>query len=257
MADLRVSYNALADEFDFDICRGTVFWDNGLYTAVILSLFTDARALDDDDIPDGTNDRRGWWGDDLTFNGDIQFGSRRWLLTREKQQDEVLRKLEEYDSEALKWLVDKQIASRVEVIAENAGEERWLETIRIYRNDEENPFEFVWQFERYERQTCRQKFEQPPVSKIPLIPLENANWQALELVQDLVLASADSLIQASYITPNDGSTNAFMSHDLLIQGFVTTPQDQSASTLASNSLLVQASITSITDQQLSTLGSAP
>lgn len=165
MADLRVTYNALTDEFDFDICRGTVFWDNGLQTAVMLSLFTDARARDDDEIPDGTDDRRGWWADTLSFDG-IQFGSRRWLLGREKQQDVVLRKLEEYDSEALQWLLDRGIATRVEVTAEHAGPERWLETIRIYRNGDANPFEFAWLFERIERQTCRQKFEQPP----PFIP---------------------------------------------------------------------------------------
>ena len=43
--------------------------DDGLMTAVIISLFTDARAHDDDPLPDErvgvSSDRRGWWGDCL------------------------------------------------------------------------------------------------------------------------------------------------------------------------------------------------
>ena len=39
--------------------------DDGLMTAVIISLFTDARAHDDDPLPDErvgvSSDRRGWW----------------------------------------------------------------------------------------------------------------------------------------------------------------------------------------------------
>ncbi|MCW7416186.1 phage GP46 family protein [Escherichia coli] len=35
--------------------------DDSLMTAVLISLFTDRRALTSDEIPDGTRDRRGWW----------------------------------------------------------------------------------------------------------------------------------------------------------------------------------------------------
>ncbi|STH73574.1 phage protein GP46 [Escherichia coli] len=37
--------------------------DDSLTTDVTISLFTDRRALDSDTLPDGSDDRRGWWGD--------------------------------------------------------------------------------------------------------------------------------------------------------------------------------------------------
>lgn len=59
--------------------------ENELETAVILSLLCDARARDDDTLPDKGKDRRGWWADSvaLEVDGD-RTGSRLWLLSREK-----------------------------------------------------------------------------------------------------------------------------------------------------------------------------
>ena len=54
--------------------------DDSLTTEVIISLFTDRRALDSDDLPGGDSDRRGWWGDSYR---DRPIGSRLWLLSRE------------------------------------------------------------------------------------------------------------------------------------------------------------------------------
>lgn len=72
--------------------------DDGLMTAVIISLFTDARAHDDDPLPDErvgvSSDRRGWWGDCLPDAQGEQtlesIGSRLWLLWREKDLDSVV-----------------------------------------------------------------------------------------------------------------------------------------------------------------------
>ena len=51
---------------DLAIISGDVLLTDGLETAVILSLFLDARARDDDPLPDGGTDRRGWWDDDAS-----------------------------------------------------------------------------------------------------------------------------------------------------------------------------------------------
>ncbi|MEG2173151.1 MAG: phage GP46 family protein, partial [Desulfovibrionaceae bacterium] len=37
--------------------------DDGLTRAVVISLFSDARALTDDILPDGSVSRRGFWAD--------------------------------------------------------------------------------------------------------------------------------------------------------------------------------------------------
>ena len=48
---------------DININNGDLSADNGLATAVMISLFTDARAPDLTLLPAGENDVRGWWGD--------------------------------------------------------------------------------------------------------------------------------------------------------------------------------------------------
>jgi phage gp46-like protein len=91
--------------------------DRDLETAVILSLFTDASAREDDVIPDLTDDRRGWWGN-WESPETIELGSRLWLLSREKSTEETRRRAEEYAAEALAWLLTDGVAARVDVAAE-------------------------------------------------------------------------------------------------------------------------------------------
>lgn len=92
--------------------------DRGLTTAVILSLFTDRRAADDDVPPSGDpTDRRGWWADEfLEVPGD-RYGSRLWLLARAKRTNETVLRAKEYISEALAWMLEDRVASAVEALA--------------------------------------------------------------------------------------------------------------------------------------------
>ncbi len=92
--------------------------DDSIETAVVISLFTDRRAEPDDELPAGETDRRGWWGDALAQNEGDRIGSRLWLLKREKQTTETLNRAREYAREALAWLIEDGVASRVEVAAE-------------------------------------------------------------------------------------------------------------------------------------------
>ncbi len=84
--------------------------EGGLRTAVIISLFTDRRAEADDEIPDGSDDRRGWWAGSI--------GSRLWLLARAKETPDTLARARAYAIEALQWLIDDGIATAVDVTAE-------------------------------------------------------------------------------------------------------------------------------------------
>jgi len=84
---------------------------------VIISLFTDRRAEDDDVIPDGGQERRGWWGDDFNEDAADRIGSRLWLLSREKQLSEVLNRARQYAEQALRWLIDDGVAESVDVVA--------------------------------------------------------------------------------------------------------------------------------------------
>jgi phage gp46-like protein len=89
--------------------------DNGLTTAVYISLFTDARA-DEDDAVVNDGELRGWWAD-LTMVGD-KIGSRLWLLDRAKTTPSTVAAAVEYAEEALQWMVDDGVVARIECAAE-------------------------------------------------------------------------------------------------------------------------------------------
>lgn len=91
--------------------------DEGLETAVLLSLFTDRRADDGDVLPDAQTDRRGYWADAYPIVPGDLFGSRLWLLGRAKQTQETLSRIEEYTNECLAWLVEDRVASAVSASA--------------------------------------------------------------------------------------------------------------------------------------------
>lgn len=94
---------------DIKIALGDLVPDAGLYTAVLISLFTDKRAPADAELPDPAQGRRGWWPDTETQ----KIGSHLWLLNREKTLEEVAARAKEYTEAALKWLTDEGIAARV------------------------------------------------------------------------------------------------------------------------------------------------
>lgn len=88
--------------------------DPGFETAVTISLFTEARANVEDVLPSSDTTLRGWWGDELL---DVPIGSRRWLLERTKINGNNLKLLEQYEREALEWMVQDGIVDRIEIVA--------------------------------------------------------------------------------------------------------------------------------------------
>lgn len=138
---------------DFALQGGVLAAENGLETAVIHSLFTDARALPDDPLPQAEADRRGWWGDaappvvsGAPVDGD-KYGSRLWLLHREKQLPEVLRRAKEYIEEALAWLIEDGIAERVDVetFVHRPGVLGFSIVIPRPEGSQEFTYQFAWQ----------------------------------------------------------------------------------------------------------------
>lgn len=119
MSDIKTAFIGFDQGSDYVMSSLGLVEDDGLETSVILSLFTDRRANADDVIPDASNDRRGWWADQFADINNDQFGSRLWLLSREKQLSAVMTRAKQYADEALQWLVDDGVAESVEVVASN------------------------------------------------------------------------------------------------------------------------------------------
>jgi len=116
---LWLRWSNVAQQADLRRRGGNFLSDEGLETAVVISLFTDRRAKPDDEIPDGTDDRRGWWGDVFPDFENDEIGSRLWLLSRAKATQNNLRLAKDYTEEALAWMVQDGVAQSVEVETEN------------------------------------------------------------------------------------------------------------------------------------------
>lgn len=117
---------------DLELELGDLKTDGGLVSAVLVSLWSDARARADDDIPDGGDDVRGYWGQET---GD-DYGSRLWLYDRSKMGSDTENDVREAAASALRWLVAEEIAAEVRVETSMGGtlHEILLE-IEIVRGD--------------------------------------------------------------------------------------------------------------------------
>ena len=130
----------VAITFDGEACRGDwritgmgqLLLAPFIVTAVYVSLFTDRRARPDDRLPTGDSDPRGWWGEAL--DGKPR-GSWLWLYQRAKRLPETLKRIRDCIREALAWLVEDDLAARIDVEAEWQGRDRIAALIRIHRAD--------------------------------------------------------------------------------------------------------------------------
>lgn len=102
--------------------------DESLTNFVIISLFTD-RAVDPIELTDGQANR-GWFGDSFS---DSTWGSRLWLLSREKSLQSVLDDAEDYAYEALEWMRKEALVSEIMVKAtrESTGKNAVKDILRL------------------------------------------------------------------------------------------------------------------------------
>lgn len=146
MTDLALNWIDAAFGADLALDAGSLVTDDGLRTAVIISLFTDARAAIDDPLPQPAADRRGWWGDMLAAVASDEYGSKLWMLAREKQLPSILRRAEDYAGAALAWMVDDEVAAKIDVTA-SFPHSGWLGlevTIHRPTGPARQRFDFAW-----------------------------------------------------------------------------------------------------------------
>lgn len=119
-----------------------------LATAVIISLFTDRRAGDDDVLPYNSQDRKGWLGDSYMQNDfdsrTDAWGSLLWLVYVSKNTVNILERARFAAQEALAWMVRDGLASLVTVTAEWVGDVLAVRPA-IYQSTSPNPiYDVLW-----------------------------------------------------------------------------------------------------------------
>lgn len=117
--------NQIGDYADIKIEDGDFVREEGLFTAVLMSLFSDVR-VDPKDSYNGES--RGFWGDELLgFN----LGSRLWLLGRSNLNNKTYRLAEQYTTEALQWMIDEEVATEITASASRTDDNKLLLKIVI------------------------------------------------------------------------------------------------------------------------------
>ncbi|MEX2450377.1 MAG: phage GP46 family protein [Rhodospirillales bacterium] len=159
MTDIKTVFNADIISGDIAIKNGLLDDDDGLKTALVISIFTDRRALPDDELPDPNGSRRGWVGDafppvidGVPQTGD-RIGSRLWLLHREKQLLSVVARAREYLEEATDWLIEDGICNVIEIEVEIVRDGVLGFEVRPIRPNKDPVafrFDYVWRAEAAE-----------------------------------------------------------------------------------------------------------
>lgn len=139
-----IVWNGRVGDFVLDDTRG-LSSSIPLETAVIMLLFTDAPADENELRYDHAGDFRGWPGDAL---GDAPLGSKLWLYRRSELTNKTVLLVQAEIRRALQPLIDTGLAARVDVSAERALNRIDAE-IAIYGRDGSqryaDRFELLWQ----------------------------------------------------------------------------------------------------------------
>lgn len=142
MADVAITTDV--DGFHLVLENGDLRGDEGLDTAVLISIFTDAR-IQSDELPVRETSRRGWWGDQFGVDQD-KIGSRLWLLVRVKQTTETLRLAEDYIKESLEWLIEDGVADSIAVTAEYDANKFLTALVQIKKpNGRTSRYQLLWE----------------------------------------------------------------------------------------------------------------
>ncbi|HIE2304214.1 TPA: phage GP46 family protein [Yersinia enterocolitica] len=104
---------------------------DSLTRAVIISLFTWRRADPDDD----SEQPMGWWGDSYPTIQNDRIGSRLYLLQRTTLTSKTVELARGYLEQALAWLKDDGVVSRITINVQRHGTEILTAEITLYRND--------------------------------------------------------------------------------------------------------------------------
>lgn len=142
MTDLRMTWSNEFGGGDLCVVGADLQADDTLETAVLISLFTDARVREDE-LPQGHTWARGWWGSDVGDEPD-NVGSKLWTLRRSKATPELLVRARRFCIESLQWMVRDGVAVFVDVQTTYSQPGTMLIFVRIVLPDQtQQEFQFT------------------------------------------------------------------------------------------------------------------
>jgi len=117
-----------------------------LESAVLISLFTDALADPEDQLPPGqANDRRGWWADSYETD---PIGSKLWQVSWRQTTQDTLNWARDTVQKALQWMLDDNVASDLAIDLQFLGKGRMGMGIVITEpSGQRTAFSYAWQQE--------------------------------------------------------------------------------------------------------------
>jgi phage gp46-like protein len=152
MTDAAIIFNPALNVYDVAVQAGDLQADNGLKTAIILSLLLDRPALPGDVLPDPRSAYRGgWWGTAFLppLNGKPDFyGSRLWLLKRAVQTPDTLVKAQNYAMEALEWMLLDGVVGSLTVVCTYPALGVMNISPQFGQAGNKNLYDVLWSFER-------------------------------------------------------------------------------------------------------------
>ena len=148
MSDIAIEYKSQIKEYDISILNGDLKECDDLDSAVIISLFTWARAAAgevDENAP-----RFGWFGDKIDADNTDSIGSKLYLLKRKKITNQTIMDAREYIEQALHWMIEDGVATEINAEVErNASDVNRVDAlVQIVRGDRSRTMKFndLWSF---------------------------------------------------------------------------------------------------------------
>lgn len=148
MSDIAIEYKSQIKEYDISILNGDLKECDDLDSAVIISLFTWARASAgevDENAP-----RFGWFGDKIDADNTDSTGSKLYLLKRKKITNQTIMDAREYIEQALQWMIEDGVATEInaEVERNTSDVNRADALVQIVRGDRSRTMKFndLWSF---------------------------------------------------------------------------------------------------------------
>lgn len=113
--DLQLTQRGSLYDIDIDPETGDFLLTDSMDTALVVSLFSDARATADE-VQEAGN-RRGWIGDVSAEVPERIFGSKLWLLEQSPLTTVTAAEARDYATQSLNWLIEDGASEDVSVDA--------------------------------------------------------------------------------------------------------------------------------------------